>query len=326
MDSVSITAVIPNWNGRGRLSDLLGDLKSQTQPPGAVLVIDNGSTDGSDHDAVTAGARVIRFAENRGFAAAVNEGVRQSQTDLVAILNNDLRLAPEWMARMMERASADGISFAVGKLLNSEDRSQLDGCFDAICRGGCSWRCGKGRTDGPLWTMARTVILPPFTAVVVRRDYYMGLGGLDEAFGSYLEDVEFGLRSASKGYTGTYVPEAVGYHEGSGTLGAWSPRVVRQIARNQMLILARHYPNRLLLRFGWAIAVSHLLWGLVALRHGAGLAWLLGKIDGARLFASHRRVGHENIGSVLGSSEKELLDLQKQAGWDTYWRIYAALT
>jgi N-acetylglucosaminyl-diphospho-decaprenol L-rhamnosyltransferase len=64
----------------------------------------------------------------------------------------------------------------------------------------------------------------------------------------------------------------------------------------------------------------------VALKHGAGRAWVLGKIDGLRLFATYRRAGGESIGSVLGSSEKQLRELQQRTGWDWYWRLYFALT
>jgi hypothetical protein len=92
------------------------------------------------------------------------------------------------------------------------------------------------------------------------------------------------------------------------------------------LLLARHYPTGLLFRFGWPIAVAQLLWGLVALRHGAGLAWVRGKIDGIRMFTRYRRVEGEFIAPVLGSSERELRELQERAGWDWYWRIYFALT
>jgi hypothetical protein len=81
------------------------------------------------------------------------------------------------------------------------------------------------------------------------------------------------------------------------------------------------------MRFGWQIAVAQLLWGLVALKHGAGFAWLLGKVDGLRLFASCRRVDSEvTVATVLGSSEREIRELQRRTGWDWYWRVYFALT
>ena len=289
------------------------------------IVVDNGSRDDSPASAERAGARVIQFHSNRGFTAAVNRGVAESKTELVAILNNDVRLNPNWLSRLLDALRGSGAPFATGKLLSLGRPELIDGSFDAICRGGCSWRCGQGRRDGPAWSEPRQISFPPFTAVLIRRDFFLSLGGLDEGFGSYLEDVDFGLRCASKGYTGRYVPDAIAYHEGSSTLGRWSATTVRQIARNQVLLIAKHYPTSLLIRFGWPIAIAHLLWGLVALKHGAGFAWVLGKADGLRMFASYRRVSGK-IAPVLGSSEQEILELQRRTGWDWYWRLYFALT
>jgi GT2 family glycosyltransferase len=322
---MQVTAVIPNWNGAGRLEHVLEDLRSQTLPVMKTIVVDNGSKDDSPANAERAGASVLRFESNRGFTVAVNRGVAESQTELVAILNNDVRLTPEWLSRLHDALDQSSAPFATGKLLTLGQPELLDGSFDAICRGACAWRCGQGRRDGPVWSQPRQISFPPFTAVVMRRDFFLSMNGLDERLGTHLEDVDFGLRCASKGHTGNYVPEAVAYHHGSSTLGRWSPTTVRQIARNQVLLVAKHYPTSLVIQFGWAIAVAQLLWGLVALRHGAGIAWLLGKADGLRMFASFRRVG-ERIAPVLGSSESEIRELQRRTGWDWYWRLYFALT
>jgi GT2 family glycosyltransferase len=319
-----ITAVIPNWNGADRLEKVLKDLHQQTLPPSEIIVVDNGSTDGSPDTAANTGARVIRLNINQGFTTAVNRGVAESSSELVVILNNDIRFGSDWL-RVLTHGLGDS-PFATGKLLALAQPEILDGSFDAICRGGCAWRCGQGRPDGPLWSEPRDISFPPFTAILVRRNFFLDIGGLDESLGSYLEDVDFGLRCASKGYTGRYVPSAIAYHEGSATLGRWSPITVRHIARNQTLLLARHYPTRLLIRFGWPIAVAQLLWGLVALKHGAGFAWVLGKIDGLRMFAAYRRAEGDAIAPVLGSSEEELKELQQRSGWDLYWRLYFALT
>jgi GT2 family glycosyltransferase len=155
---------------------------------------------------------------------------------------------------------------------------------------------------------------------------------LDEGFESYLEDVEFGLRCACSNYAGCYVPEALAYHVGSAALGEWHPAVVRRISRNQVLLVAKYYPARLLFRLAWPILVAQLLWGLVALRHGTFRAFLRGKLDGllrfraARLGASGVRVGPDRLAQILGDSENEIRDVQRRTGFDWYWRMYFALT
>src|SRR6202044_1405467 len=107
-----------------------------------------------------------------------------------------------------------------------------------------------------------------------RRDVLDRLNGFDELYGSYLEDVDLGLRCLRHGFTGVYVPRALAYHHGSATLGRWSPRVVRLISRNQLTLVARHYDRTLFRSCFWAIFAGQMLWGLVALRHGRGISWL----------------------------------------------------
>ena len=324
---MTTTAVIPNWNGGAVLNRLLATVASQTTPFNDVIVVDNGSTDGSPAAAERAGARVIRLDRNYGFAFAVNRGVEAATTDLVAILNNDVELAPAWLAVLTAAVSAAGAAYAVGKVLAAADHSLVDATFDLLAASGCAWRAGSARRDEALWNHPRRIIFAPLTAALFGRDVFVQLGGLDENFRSYLEDVDFGLRCGSKGYSGIYVPAAVAYHIGSATLGRWSPRTVRQIARNQALLIAKHYGPELRRQYGWAIALGQGLWGLVALRHGRAGAWLAGKFEGFRDGRRCRReAGNGAVRNLIRESECELLALQRRCGFDLYWRVYFALT
>jgi GT2 family glycosyltransferase len=268
----------------------------------------------------------LRLGRNRGFAPAVNAGVAATNADAVAILNNDVKLHPDWLKHCVRRLTDSSVAFVVGKVLNDANPELIDGTFDTVCRGGCALRCGAGRKDGPYWAIERAIQFAPFTALLIRRDVFLTLGGLDEAFESYLEDVEFGLRCASGRYTGIYEPRAAVTHLGSSTLGRWNPVTVRNIARNQILLIARHYNRSMLWKFGWPIAVSQVLWGVVALRHGAGSAWLGGKLDGLRKFRLCRGTGHPHMPEILRASERMLQDVQTATGFDWYWRLYLALT
>lgn len=321
-----VSVIIPNWNGRRLLPSLLQDLRSQTAPPAEIVVVDNGSTDGSADLAESYGVRVIRLATNGGFAVAVNRGVAAARSPLVAIVNNDVHPDRRWLEALLQSLEEKPADFATGKLVSDANPDIIDGTFDAICRGGTAWRCGHGQTDGPPWNTPRQICFAPFTAILWVRARFLALGGLDERFHSYLEDVDFGLRCASNGYTGLYVPGAVARHLGSATWGTWNARTVRQIARNQVLLLAIHYPTPSLVQFGWKIAIAQLLWGLVALRHGAGFAWTIGKIEGLRFWGACRRKGNPRIEFILGSSEEMIRQLQHGTRADWYWRIYFALT
>jgi GT2 family glycosyltransferase len=322
-----VAVVIPNWNGAAMLSAALDTLARQSFAPQRVIVVDNGSTDDSAAVAAKFGAHVISLGVNRGFAAAVNRGIEEARgAEFICILNNDVTLTPDWLAHITGRLEATDAWFATGKLLDARARDQLDGSFDAICRGGCAWRCGKGRADSAVWNQSRTIQLAPLTAAVFRAGVFERIGLLDEAFESYLEDVDFGLRCAEAGLNGWYVPDAVAYHQGSGTLGQWHPDTVRRIARNQLLLIAKHYPQNWVLRYGWSVFIAQSLWGLVALRHGALISYLAGKADGLRQFRRARGRYCPGIPAILEQSEQQIHDLQQMTGFDLYWKLYFALT
>ena len=323
---MSISAVVPVSNGRELLGRLLDSLEAQTAPPAEVLVVDNGSTDGAPELAAARGARVIPMGRNAGFAAAVNRGIQSARSPWIAVLNSDVELAPDYLAQLVE----SGGWFATGKILSAGDPSRIDGTIDLVSRGATAWRAGSGRADAPEFSQAESVWSVPWTAALFRAGLFEHVGLLDERFESYLEDVDFGLRCARQSLAGEYVPTAIAWHRGSATLGRWHPETVRRIARNQVFLVARHYPRRLLWKWAWPILVGQLLWGGVALCHGAALAWLKGKVEGLRRFAAIRREtppgARDAIELLLRSHERALRAAQSAGGFDLYWRMYFLLT
>lgn len=318
-----ISAVIPVWNGRALLERLLASLAAQSCPAAELIAVDNGSTDGAPEAARAAGARVIAMGRNAGFAAAVNRGIRESRGDRVAVLNSDVELAPDYFEKL---SAADGW-FATGKILRT-GTSLIDGAFDLPARSGTAWRAGNGRPDGPLFSQPRAIFSAPWTAALFRAELFRHVGLLEESFESYVEDVDFGVRCACGGFEGRYVPDAMAWHRGSAALGRWHPMTVRLIARNQVLLLARHYPPRLLRRWFWPILVGQLLWGLVAVRHSAGFGWLRGKWEGLCRFSYNRPPTSqpELLEQVLSGGEREIRELQAKTGFDLYWKVYFLLT
>jgi hypothetical protein len=236
-------------------------------------------------------------------------------------------LQPEETPPAAETAGATNW-FATGKILAEGSSHHIDATFDALCRGGAAWRVGNGRADGPAFSLACPIWSAPWTAAVFRAELFPQVGLLEESFESYLEDVDFGLRCAVRGLAGQYVPEALAWHRGSATLGRWHPETVRRMARNQVLLLARHYPRRLLVRWVWPIFVAQFLWGALAFRHGAGLAWLRGEWQGFRRFFATRGqpLDAKVLSGVLRTNEDLIRSVQASTGFDLYWRVYFLLT
>jgi GT2 family glycosyltransferase len=333
---MSIAAVVPLWNGRPLLERLIATMERQTLPASEFIAVDNGSTDGALELARQHGARVIQMGRNAGFAAAANRGIRESRAEWIAILNNDVELAPDYFAKL----KAANAWFATGKILSARQpgantagensAGEIDGAFDALCRGGTAWRVGAGRPDGPQFAESRRIASAPWTAALFRSELFRRVGLLEERFESYLEDVDFGMRCAARGIDGIYEPAAVAWHHGSATLGRWHPETVRHIARNQIFLLARHYPAHIRTRWFWHILCAHSLWGAVAARHGAGFAWLHGVLQGMRGFRSIQKTSEPIETKVLEllllTGERIIHEVQASTGYDIYWRLYFLLT
>src|SRR5882724_1798738 len=191
MSGAAVTVVIPVWNGRDLLLRLLKKLEAQTYPIAEVL--------------------------------AVDKGIEACHTDLVALVNSDVEPEPEWLARLVTALQAPEVWFATGKILSTIDRDRIDGTYDLISRAACAWRKGQGRPDGPEYSQSREISMAPATAALFRTELFHRAGRFDEAFESYLEDVDFGLRCALGGFKGRYVADAIAYHQGSASLGKWNP-------------------------------------------------------------------------------------------------------
>src|ERR1700688_2992709 len=113
---MTVAAVIPHWNRCDLLESLFSSLRAQTRAFDEIILVDNGSTDDSA-ELAERHATVIRLDKNLGFAAAVNRGIASTNADWIAILNNDVTLAPDWLERIL---STDA-QFATGKILNAAD-------------------------------------------------------------------------------------------------------------------------------------------------------------------------------------------------------------
>jgi GT2 family glycosyltransferase len=323
-----VTVLIPNFNGEKLLEDCIASALRQSLPPSAVLVVDDASTDRSPQLAAELGARVLALPENRGFAHAVNSGVLHSDTEWVAIVNSDVTLARDWLARLLDAASSNHAAYACGPITRRDQADILDGSYDLLSRGACPWRAGSGfslselRSPGGFW-------LPSLTALLIRRDLFLEAGSLNETFGSYLEDVDFGLRLRKLERRGVFVPSALASHLGSATFGAWSYRATRLQSRNQLLLVARHYPDGWFRRFGRAVVAGQLLWGLLALRRGVFRVWFLGKLDAFRIWSVVRdgstHLDSDWLASNLAASERGILEWQGSPPRDSYWRWYFRL-
>jgi GT2 family glycosyltransferase len=244
------SVIIPSWNGARFLPACLDALRVQTLPDIEVLLVDNGSTD--DTAAVVArypAVRVLRLTTNRGFAAAVNAGIRAARGEVIALLNNDTAADAGWLAALVAAlAAAPEAGMATSKVLLFDRRDVLHTTGDTLDLAGSPGNRGVWEVDRGQWDAQRDVFGASGAAAAYRRALLEDVGLFEESFGSYLEDVDLAWRARLAGWGCVYVPEAVVYHHLSATGGGAVASYL--VARNRTWLIARNYPTRLLLKHG----------------------------------------------------------------------------
>ena len=251
MEGPAVTAVVLNYNGRELLDTIMPSLEAQTYPNLTVTVLDNGSSDGSaDHVRERwPQARVVALPENVGVAAALNRGLESVETELVALLNNDIELEAGWVEELVaELMGHPEAASASGKLLRFDRRNVIDSAGDGMRWSSAAFNRGAGETDEGQYDQVQPVFSACAGAALYRRAAFDDVGPFDEDFFAYLEDIDWSLRAQLRGYSSRYVPAAVGYHMRGATTGGARNRYRVMQRRNQIWLVVKNYPRGALLR------------------------------------------------------------------------------
>jgi GT2 family glycosyltransferase len=254
--------VVPNWNGRRWLPGLLDSLGAQTRAPDEVLVVDNGSTDGSLDLLREGSVPFVALGRNTGFAYAANRGIEAVSAEAVALVNTDVVLAPDWLERAVA-ALGDGVGSVATKMVLLDAPEVIDDAGDELRRDGVAHQRAHGRRDDGRWDAPGEVFSACAGAAVYRRAAALDVGGFDERLFSYLEDVDLGLRLRLAGWRCAYEP-AVARHARHGSSGQLERSVDAWVARNTVLLVAKAFP----LRWVGPVAYRQLSWIAEAAREG----------------------------------------------------------
>jgi GT2 family glycosyltransferase len=284
-----ISVVIPNWNGAGYIGGCLDSIAKQTYRDFGVCVVDNGSTDGSD--ALVEGryswVNLIRLPRNVGFAGGVNRGIAATSGELVAIVNMDAQPDPGWLAalaRACEQFPEAG-SFAC-LVLGTDEEGRIESAGDVVSLSGTASHRWNGDLpedhvlDEPKWVFGACG-----AAAAYRRSALEEVGLFEESFFAQFEDVDLAFRLLRARLPCLFVPDAIVRHAGYSTITTPSRRAwaVRLSHRNQIWMIARNFPRRLLAKHWRDIAAAQAR-GLASafIHRRAGPAWavVLGKAAG----------------------------------------------
>ena len=262
----SVTVIIVNWNGGALLNECLTRLTQQTLAPARILVMDNGSTDGSAQRAEQVpGVTVRMLGANLGFAAANNRALEECDTELVALLNPDALPDADWLKCLVAAAHAHPhVAFFGSRQIAYGSPTILDGIGDVYHLSGLIWRDGYKRSQNVADDIAREIFSACACAALYRRAVLTEAGGFDEDFFCYAEDIDLGFRLRLSGHTCRYVPDAIVHHVGSMSSGGQhSDFSIYHGHRNLVWTYVKNMPGALF----WALLPVHILLNVVSVAY-----------------------------------------------------------
>ncbi len=241
-----VSAVVVNWNGIDCIDACLASLLCQTWPALEIIVVDNGSTDGS-RELVRSryGSRItlVESPVNLGFAGGNNLALRVAKGPYVVLLNNDAVAEPEWVGALVHGAEADPrIGMCASKILMLGGNGLIDSAGLLMSADGIGRGRGRLEPDGEAYAHAEDALIPSGCAALYRRAMLDEIGFFDEDFFAYCEDADLGLRGRVAGWRCRYVPTAVVHHAYSRSTAPYSTFKAFHVERNRCFVLLKCFP------------------------------------------------------------------------------------
>ena len=256
-----IEVLVPNWNGMKVLPRSLDSLSRQTLSGCRITVVDNGSRDGSVEyvRGQWPHIRLLTLSRNFGFCRAVNEGIRRSPAELIALLNNDAEAEPGWLEALYKAAQKypQAGSFA-SKVLMAGTGERIESVGDLLKPDACGANRGRGEVDSGQYEQEEEVFSASGAAVLYRHALFERVGLFDEDFFAYFEDIDLGFRAQRFGYACVFVPQARVYHVGKATRSKDRDWHLEREFVNSTLCQIKNLPTRYLVRNSKSICASHL--------------------------------------------------------------------
>ena len=289
------SVVIPNYNGIRYLKNCLLSLQKCEGEDFEVIVVDNGSTDGSDllPDSLKLNVRLIKLNENTGFAHAVNVGIREAKGEYVILLNNDTEVESGFVRKLTEALKKNRKAFSASAMMvDMNNREVLDGAGDYYCALGWAFAYGKGKKTEEC-DKGRKIFSSCAGACIYDKAKLEITGLFDELHFAYLEDVDLGYRARIAGFDNIYEPASVVYHAGSGFSGSrYNEFKIKLSSRNSVYLILKNMPILQLIINLPFIVFGYLIKTLFFVLKGYGKVYLKGLLDGFKLYFS--KEGHKN--------------------------------
>jgi GT2 family glycosyltransferase len=254
--------IIVNWNGLEHLETCLDSLQAMTCRDFEVVLVDNGSSDGSVSFIQTRypWVKLVVLQENTGFATGNNIGLQHALGEYVVALNNDTRVDEHWLEALVKVADEHPRAGMVGsRICSFDDPDLVDSLGHGVCLDGMSrGRFRLQRYSSLKMRDVEEILFPSACAALYRRRMLDEIGFFDDDFFAYAEDTDLGLRGRLAGWDAFLAHRAVVYHKYSKTGGVFSPFKVYLVERNHYWVALKTYPLCLLLALPFFTVVRYL--------------------------------------------------------------------
>jgi GT2 family glycosyltransferase len=245
--------VIVNYRGAQDTLTCLQSLRSLDWPAGQleIIVVDNASGDGSAEKirAAEPDITVVASQRNTGFAGGCNLGVEHATGEFIALINNDARPDAAWIAEAVREMGRDSSVAAVASRVLDWEGKSVDFVGGHVTLAGHGYKLEHGEPDAPKYHEKRDVLFFTGSAAVLRADVFRAVGGFDEQYFMFFEDVDLGWRLNLLGYRVRYVPDSLVYHRHHAAISSFAPYRERYLLeRNALLTIFKNFSDDILAR------------------------------------------------------------------------------
>ncbi|MBD2848614.1 glycosyltransferase family 2 protein [Paenibacillus sp. IB182496] len=233
MNKTSI--IIPTYNGGALLRECIASIRAHTPQPHEIIVVDNGSVDGTAHLCRQEEVTFISLAHNAGFPAACNCGLQLASGDALVLLNNDVLVTRNWLNNMLACLSSSGDIGLVGPMTNyASGRQQLDEPFTHVE----DMAARHNDPDPSKWRESTRIV---GLCMLFKRELMERIGLLDERFSpGHYEDDDYCWRARMAGYRCVIAGDVFVFHHGSASFGQQAEAELQQlIAVNRDKFIAK---------------------------------------------------------------------------------------
>lgn len=241
-----VSVILLNYNGKRFLKPCLDSVLADSYTPKEILLVDNASTDGSMNLAWAYQDRItiVQNPKNYGFPKGCNQGIEVARGDVIVLLNVDTVVRGGWLEKLMQPLANDPSIAMTGSKLLFPDSNLIQFAGGVMEPNGLTHHEGYGLPDGEAFNQPKEVDYLTGASVAIRRDVLDRLGGLDEGFPLYFEDLDFSLRVRQAGYKILYQPDSVVYHFETFGTKKHSARYYYKYHRGRMRFVLKHFGLR----------------------------------------------------------------------------------